>query len=81
MEKRIGIVAILIELKNSVPKVNAILSEYGQIIVGRMGIPYKEKNINVIAVIVDGTTDDIGAMSGKLGKLEGLTVKSVLAKK
>lgn len=81
MEKRIGVVAILIEHKESVPRVNAILSEHGQIIVGRMGIPYKEKNINVISVIVDGTTDDIGAMAGKLGKLDGVMVKTVLSKK
>lgn len=81
MEKRIGVIAILIELKESVPRVNAILSEHGQVIVGRMGIPYKEKNINVISVIVDGTTDDIGAMAGKLGKLDGVMVKTVLSKK
>jgi putative iron-only hydrogenase system regulator len=81
MEKRIGVVAILIEEKESVPRVNFILSEHAQIIVGRMGIPYKEKNVNVISIIVDGTTDDIGAMAGKLGKLDGVMVKSVLSKK
>lgn len=81
MEKRIGVVAILIEEKESVPRVNLILSEHAQIIVGRMGIPYKEKSVNVISIIVDGTTDDIGAMAGKLGKLDGVMVKSVLSKK
>ncbi len=80
-EKRIGVTAILIEDKESVPKVNAILSEYGEIIVGRMGIPYKEKNVNVISIVMDGTTDEIGAMAGKLGNLPGVMIKTVLSKK
>ena len=80
MEKRIGIVAIIIEDRESVPKANSILSAYASIIIGRMGIPYKEKHINVISIIVDGTTDEIGALSGKLGNLTGVTAKTVLAK-
>ncbi|MZQ74624.1 MAG: CopG family transcriptional regulator [Peptoclostridium sp.] len=81
LEKRIGAVAIIIENKDSVQRANAILSEYSDVIVGRMGIPYKEKHVNVISIIVDGTTDEIGAMAGKLGKLEGVMVKSALTKK
>ncbi|MDD4146086.1 MAG: iron-only hydrogenase system regulator [Clostridia bacterium] len=80
MGKRIGIVAIIIEDKESVPEANSILSEYASIIIGRMGIPYKEKHVNVISIIVDGTTDEIGALSGKLGNLTGVTAKTVLAK-
>jgi putative iron-only hydrogenase system regulator len=80
MEKRIGIVAIIIEDRESVPKANSILSDYASIIIGRMGVPYKEKHINVISIIVDGTTDEIGALSGKLGNLNGVTAKTVLAK-
>ncbi|SHJ63022.1 TM1266 family iron-only hydrogenase system putative regulator [Paramaledivibacter caminithermalis] len=81
MEKRIGVVAIIVENVDSVQKVNSILSNYSELIVGRMGVPYKEKNVKVISIIIDGTTDKIGAMTGKLGKLDGVTVKSALTKK
>ncbi len=81
VDKRIGAVAIIIEEKESVQKANSIMSEYSDIIVGRMGIPYKEKNVSVISIIVDGTTDEIGALAGKLGKLKGVMVKSALTKK
>ncbi|RKD25261.1 putative iron-only hydrogenase system regulator [Caminicella sporogenes DSM 14501] len=81
MDKRIGVVAILVEDLESVEEVNSILSKFSEIIIGRMGVPYKEKNVNVISVIVDGTTDNIGAMTGKLGRLSGVTVKSALTKK
>ncbi|KDR94853.1 putative iron-only hydrogenase system regulator [Peptoclostridium litorale DSM 5388] len=81
MDKRIGAVAIIIEEKESVQRANTIMSEYSDIIVGRMGIPYKEKNVSVISIIVDGTTDEIGALAGKLGKLHGVMVKSALTKK
>ncbi|MFZ5966394.1 MAG: TM1266 family iron-only hydrogenase system putative regulator [Bacillota bacterium] len=81
MEKRIGAVAIIVENKDNVEAVNRLLSQYGDIIVGRMGIPYKEKHLSVISIIVDGTTDDIGALTGKLGRLQGVTVKSALTQK
>lgn len=80
MNKRIGIVAIIIEEKESVKSVNDLLSDYSNLIIGRMGVPYKEKNVSVMSIIVDGTTDDIGALTGKLGKLNGVNVKSVLTK-
>lgn len=81
MDKRIGVVGIVIEDLTNISKVNEILSEYGNNIVGRMGIPYREREINVISLIVDGTTDDIGALTGKLGRIKGLSVKSALSKK
>ncbi|MBS3995689.1 MAG: iron-only hydrogenase system regulator [Alkaliphilus sp.] len=81
MNTRIGVVAIIIEEKESVEIVNKLLSNYGNIIVGRMGVPYKEKNLSVISVIVDGTTDEIGALTGKLGRLSGVSVKSALTQK
>ncbi|NYB75819.1 CopG family transcriptional regulator [Sedimentibacter hydroxybenzoicus DSM 7310] len=81
MENRIGVVGIIIEDLTFIAEVNEILHQYGEIIVGRMGIPYKEKKVNVISLIVDGTTDEIGALTGKLGKLKGLSVKSALSKK
>jgi len=81
MDKRIGVVAIIVENAGSVQTVNSILSSYSELIVGRMGVPYKEKQVKVISIIVDGTTDAIGAMTGKLGRLDGVTVKSALTKK
>ncbi|MGB9780859.1 TM1266 family iron-only hydrogenase system putative regulator [Caldanaerobacter sp.] len=76
---RLGVVGILVYDREKVAdKVNQILSEYGHIIVGRMGIPYKDRGVSVIALIVDGTTDEIGAMTGKLGRLPGVKVKSAL---
>lgn len=81
MEKRIGVVAIIVENADSVQKVNSILSAYSELIVGRMGVPYKEKNVKVISIIIDGTTDKIGAMTGKIGRVDGVIVKSALTKK
>lgn len=81
MDKRIGVIGIIIEDLSHISEVNEILHQYGNVIVGRMGIPYKERGVNVISLIVDGTTDDIGALTGKLGKIKGLSVKSALSKK
>lgn len=81
MDKRIGVIGIVIEDLEYISKVNEALSQYGNIIVGRMGIPYRERGVNVISLIVDGTTDEIGALTGKLGKFNGLSVKSALSKK
>lgn len=81
MEKRIGVVAIVVkDRKAASPKVNQILSEYGEIIIGRIGVPYREKKISVIALIVEATTDELGALTGKLGMLPQVEVKSVLIK-
>lgn len=78
MESRIAIVGVVVSnRKQSADQVNTILSDYGDIIVGRMGIPYKDRGISVISIIVDGTSDDIGALTGKLGNVEGVKVKSV----
>lgn len=81
MDKRIGVIGIVIEDLTNITEVNEILHQYGNTIVGRMGVPYKERGVNVISIIVDGTTDEIGALTGKLGKLKGLSVKSALSKK
>lgn len=81
MNKRIGVIGIIIEDLTQVSDVNELLHQYSSIIIGRMGIPYKERAVSVISLIVDGTTDEIGALTGKLGKLKGLSVKSALSKK
>ncbi|NLE00137.1 MAG: CopG family transcriptional regulator [Fibrobacter sp.] len=81
MEKRLGFVGIIIEnRKNSAETVNKILSEYGDLIIARTGIPYQKKQCCVITLVVDCTTDDLGVMTGKLGQVEGVTVKSALSK-
>lgn len=79
MNKRIGVVGIIIENRSKSSEVNEILHKYAEIIVGRMGIPYKERDISVISIIVDGTTDEISAMTGKLGNIKDVQVKTALA--
>lgn len=81
MNKRLGFVGIIIEdRKKSSPLVNKVLSEYGDHIVARVGLPYKERHCSVITLTVDMTTDELGALTGKLGAIEGVTVKSALSK-
>ncbi len=81
MDKRIGVVGIVVEDINSANEVNSILHDYSHIIVGRMGIPYREKEVSVISLIVDGSSDEISAMTGKLGRVKDVSVKSAMAKK
>ncbi len=78
MEKRLGVVAILIEGRDSIPRVNQILSAQGDIIQGRLGMPFRDKGVQVISLIVEGSTDEIGALTGPLGRLAGVQVKSIL---
>lgn len=81
LEKRVGVIGIVIEDLSQVPLLNDILHQYGNIIIGRLGLPYKEKGISIISLVVNGTTDEIGALNGKIGKLSGVNVKSALSKK
>lgn len=81
MDKRVGVIGIVIEEFSNAPNVNEVLHNFAQIIVGRMGIPYKERGVSVISLIVDGTTDEISALTGKLGKISGVNVKSAITKK
>ncbi len=80
MEKRLGVVAILIEEKTSVNSLNTILSDFGDLIYGRQGLPIRDKGVHVISLIVEGTTDEIGALTGKIGRLPGIQVKSLLTR-
>ncbi len=81
MEHRIGVIGIVVEDLENAQKINSILSEHNEIIVGRMGIPYRERGISVISLIIDGSTDEIGAMTGKLGNLKSVKVKTALVTK
>lgn len=78
MEKRLGVVAVLIEGRDSISRVNQILSAQGDIIQGRLGMPFRDKGVQVISLIVEGSTDEIGALTGPLGRLSGVQVKSIL---
>lgn len=79
-EQRIGVVAIVVSDKNAVPQVQTVLSAHGAIIVGRMGIPDHESGKNVIALIVKGSVEQISALSGALGRIDGASAKSLLTK-
>ena len=79
MDSRVAVVAIIVEDRNSVDGVNAILHEYGTYIIGRMGIPYRDKGINLISVAIDAPQDIINALSGKVGRLKGVGAKTVLS--
>ena len=80
METRIAVLAIIVKADSgSVSELNALLSEFSDRIIGRMGIPYRQKGVNIISVAVDAPQDDISTLSGKLGKLPGISVKTAYA--
>ena len=76
METRVAVIGIIVENKESVPRLNELLSEYGEYIIGRMGIPYHKKNINVISIAIDAPQDVINSLSGNIGRLEGIYAKT-----
>ena len=81
MDKRLGFVGILVEdRKQSAARINEIVSEFGDLVIGRMGLPYGPRHCNIITLIVDATTDEMGVLTGKLGALDGVSVKSALSK-
>jgi len=80
MEKRIAVLGIIVNnRRENAVKVNEILTSFGHLVVGRLGIPYEEKNMSIISLIVDATNDEIGAISGKLGSINGVKAKAVIA--
>lgn len=80
MESRVAIIGIIVEDNNSVEKMNSILHDYRKYIIGRMGLPYREKGISIISITIDGPQDIISALSGKLGKLPGVNTKTAFSK-
>lgn len=76
MVTRVAVMSIIVENKESVEKINSLLHNYSEYIIGRMGIPHKEKNISIISIAIDGPQDKIAALSGKIGNLEGVNVKT-----
>ncbi len=77
MEERFAVIGIFIYQLDAVSKVNEILHTYADKIVGRMGIPYREKSINIISIIMNASANDISSLAGKLGRLDGIAVKSM----
>ncbi len=72
---RIAVIAVIVEKKEATERLNAILHDYGEYIIGRMGVPYRPKNVNIISIAIDAPEDVINALSGKIGKLDGVTSK------
>lgn len=80
-ESRVALVGIIVEERETAERINGLLSEYGEFIIGRMGVPYTRKEISVISVILDAPNDIISALSGKLGALPGVSTKTIFSKK
>lgn len=79
METRVAVMAIIVRNTTSVAALNDLLHQYGRHIIGRMGIPYREREVNIISVAMDAPADVISALSGKIGRLPGITAKTVYA--
>ena len=76
METRVAVMSIIVENGEMVEKLNSILHEYGEFIIGRMGIPYRKRNVNIISIALDAPQDTIAALAGKIGTLSGVSVKT-----
>ncbi len=80
MENRISVISIVVEDTSASSKVNGLLHEFGQYIVGRMGIPYKDRGISIICIVLDAPGDIVSSLSGKLGMIKGVSIKTIVAK-
>ncbi len=76
MNNRVAVISIIVEDNNAVNALNDLLHQYGQYIIGRLGIPYREKKINIICVAIDAPNDSINALTGALGRIEGINAKA-----
>ncbi|MCL2227584.1 MAG: iron-only hydrogenase system regulator [Oscillospiraceae bacterium] len=80
METRVAVVAIIVENRESASEINNILHDYANCIIGRMGLPYREKKVSIISVVMDAPHDTISALSGKIGRLSGVIAKTIYSK-
>ena len=78
-ESRVAVIGIVVDQTGDTEELNKVLHQYGQYIIGRMGVPYREKGVNIISVALDAPGDVISALSGKIGRLDGITAKTVYA--
>ncbi len=76
IETRVAVMGIIVENTQSVEALNSLLHEYGKYIIGRMGLPYRERKINIVSIAIDAPQDTIAALSGKIGRLNGVSVKT-----
>ena len=81
MDTRVAIISIIVEEGSATDEVNAVLHEYNSIIIGRMGIPYRKKDIGIISIAVDGSQDTINTLAGNIGKIDGVSAKTVYSQK
>lgn len=81
MEKRIAVIGIIIENPESVETLNSLLHTFSEYIVGRMGLPYRERNLSIVSLAVDAPQNVISELSGKIGKLDGISVKAAYSNK
>lgn len=79
METRVAVLAVIVNEHSSVTALNELLHQYGEYIIGRMGVPYRKRGVNIISIALDAPADVISALSGKLGRLDGVTAKTVYA--
>lgn len=81
MEARIALIGIIVEDLGAAEKINSLLHEYNQYVIGRMGLPYREKGISIISIVVNAEADIISTLAGKLGMVNGVNVKTIYSKK
>ena len=79
-ESRVAVIGIIVEDKNKADEVNSLLHQYSQYIIGRMGLPYRERKVSIISVIIDASSDVISALSGKLGRIPGVSTQALYTK-
>ena len=79
-EKRLAVISIIVENREKSGEINSLLSEYGEYIIGRMGIPYREKGVSVMSVVIDAPAEIINKLTGKIGMLDGVTAKTLMSK-
>lgn len=81
METRVALIGIIVEDLDAAEKINSLLHEYNQYVIGRMGLPYREKGLSIISVVVNAEADIISTLAGKLGMVRGVSVKTIYSKK
>ncbi len=79
METRVAVMSIIVEKNDTVEQLNSILHDYGSYIIGRMGIPYRQRNVNIISIAIDAPQNLISTLSGKIGNLDGVSVKTAFS--
>ena len=80
MESRVAVLSIIVENEETVSELNELLHRFGKYIIGRMGIPYRQKNVNIICIAIDAPNDEINTVTGALGRIDGISAKATFSK-